>query len=162
MKNAGGFTLIETLVALVVAATTASVVLALTHSHYRRAEQSRSLADSVTAVLNDSAAISAGAWREGALAAGTGADAGAIWQLVPTDRALPPLRVENIELAGNPAPPLAVAYTPFQRFGIIRDGHSLWLIAPSLPPPAAVQAAPKPQTDSSPAAQGPGMTAGKR
>lgn len=162
MRPAAGFTLIETLVALVVAATAASVVLALTHSHYRRAAQSRSLADAVTAMLNDSAALSAGTWREGTLAQGTGLEASAEWRLVPADKTLPPLQVENIEIAGNPAPPVGVAFTPFQRFGIARDGLSLWLIAPSLPPPTAVMPTPKAPADAVSAPQVPAMGAGKR
>lgn len=132
--NAQGFTLIETLLALAVAATAASVILALVHSHYRRTETARAASEETIRLLNDRAWLDSANWRSGDLANDT---AGLPRLAPPTGAPWPHLRVENVEISGViPPPPMAAAHTPFQRFGIEHAGRALWFVAPALPPPA--------------------------
>ncbi len=58
-----GFTLLETLVALVVAATAAAIILSFTRSQYLRAVKEREHAGAVTRVLNNAVRLNLLNWR---------------------------------------------------------------------------------------------------
>lgn len=141
-----GFTLIETLVALVVAATVASVVLSMVHGLYRRAQQSRAQTERIVALINDSVMVRASRWQDGALVQESDG-----WRLLAARGNTPPLLVDNVELSGTQPPPLGVAHTPYQRFGLRREERTLWFIAPALPPPAGVAQAAVPEAPPKPA-----------
>jgi prepilin-type N-terminal cleavage/methylation domain-containing protein len=146
-KPARGFTLIETLIALVVAATAATVILAQVRGFYMRAERQRAAEFAATRVLNDVARLAPDSWPPVAEkgrepAAETGWRAGgaevrtpALWPLLLPADVSSTVQVNNFSLALTAAqlPPVEVAYTPFQRLEVDSDGLSASLLMPALP-----------------------------
>lgn len=128
-----GFTLIETLVALTLAATAAAIMLASVRGLFLRAEQARTHEVAVVTLLNDLTRIAHAHWRNGQLE--THPD-----NMVLATPELPTIQVDNATIrAGQPAPPLAVAFTPFQRYSLHSQRHALSFLAPSLPSPVNTQ-----------------------
>lgn len=143
-----GFTLIEVLVALVVAAMAAAVVLSFTRTQYLRAAQERTYATAVTQLVNDAVRLRITDWREW------------VFELPqPPERAgrltAPPwaagdsvvinanLGVDNFVLfSQDHVPPLAIAYTPIQRFSLSETarGNTVAFLAAALPPPQGAAA----------------------
>ena len=135
-RRSRGFTLIETLVALVVAATAASVILAMTRGMYQRAEQQRSRGQAISRLTNDVVRLGATDWRKGAMR--IGADR---VEMVPAIGAefSPELVGRNFAVRdGYPLPPIEIAFTPVQEF-VMRDRQGspaqIRFLGPSLPHP---------------------------
>jgi prepilin-type N-terminal cleavage/methylation domain-containing protein len=126
-----GFTLIETLVALLIAAIGAAVVLSHVRTLMLRSEREQAHQLAMLQLLNDSLRLSHGGppasaphlERDALVIEGTPAEA---W---------PTVRVWNYSLRGDTLPPISIAYTPFQLFGVSRDRYTLHAIAPGLKPP---------------------------
>ena len=142
-NGARGFTLIETLIALVVAATAAAVILAQLRTLVARAEQERAHELAVLRLLNESARLSLGS---------PGGE-----RLEPVDNdslkihyrdpAWPVVTVRNFSATGQQAPPLLLAYTPFQLYTVSEPPYALSLVAPAIRRPDAIlpkQPAPAP------------------
>jgi prepilin-type N-terminal cleavage/methylation domain-containing protein len=137
VRREEGFTLIETLIALTVAATAAAVILAQVRGLYQRAERETAATYAATRLLNNAARLGAdAAWRDGAMQVRDGA-------LVPTP---PPawlagvLAIHNFAVSGDArsTPPVEAAYTPFQRAALAEDGRELCLLVPALRSPAGM------------------------
>ena len=134
-----GFTLIETMLALVVAAFSATVILANTRALMQRAEQEQRLVRGGGQLLND------------VVLAKLGQPPRPIQEL-ERDRTVlsandggktPPVGVYNFSLSGErPLPPVQLAFTPFQRFALERDGLAISYLAKGLPPPSTWHSAP--------------------
>jgi prepilin-type N-terminal cleavage/methylation domain-containing protein len=133
-NGARGFTLIETLIALVVAATAAAVILAQLRGLVARAEQARAHELAVLRLLNESARLSLGS---------PGGE-----RLEPVDNdslkihyrdpAWPVVTVRNFSATGEPVPPLLLAYTPFQLYTVSEAPYVLSLVAPGIRRPDAI------------------------
>lgn len=132
--KARGFTLIEVLVALTVAGAAAAVILAQIHGLMRRADQERRHQDMVSGLLNDSARLAATVIAEARQELGDEKIT-----LHPGGRDLPMVEVSNVSVAGEKVlPPIRIAYTPFQRYAVVREGRELSFLAPALPATATV------------------------
>ncbi|HEY6898506.1 MAG TPA: prepilin-type N-terminal cleavage/methylation domain-containing protein [Rhodocyclaceae bacterium] len=130
-----GFTLIEVLVALTVAGAAAAVILAQIHGLMRRADQERRHQDMVSGLLNDSARLAAIVIAEAHQQLGDEKIS-----LQPSGQGLPTVEVSNISVAGEKVlPPIRIAYTPFQRYSVVREGRALSFLAPALPAVSTVR-----------------------
>ncbi len=138
MRREEGFTLLETLVALIVAAMAAAVIAAAVRGEFQRAEMHRRHASAAIEAANRFTVVRQTDWRS--------------WQASPDHekillgaslrRADDPwpgtIEVYNHSLqAQSSLPPPEAAYTPLQRVSVTEaDGrYALSFIAPSLPPP---------------------------
>lgn len=162
-----GFTLLETLVALVVAATAAAIILSFTRAQYQRAVKEREHAGAVTRVLNNAVRLNLHHWRAWPMTPGNGSLT-LESPTVTTEATRPgPVDVRNFLLrSAELMPPIEIAYTPLQEFyvGETAGRYSLSFIAAALPPPAdsslltqlpaALQAAANAQAAGKPAAPG--------
>lgn len=133
-----GFTLLETLVALVVATAAAAIILSLTRAQYQRAIKEREHALAVTQLMNNAARLGQVDWR--AWPAVSGENLLRLDGRTRTSEALDPgpIDVRNFLLASNDlVPPIAIAYTPLQQFGVGESSgrYSLSFVAASLVPP---------------------------
>ena len=151
-----GFTLIETLVALLIAAIGAAVVLSHVRTLMLRSEREQAHQVATLQLLNDSLRLAHGGppvsaprlERDDLLIEGA-----------PEDDA-PTVRVRNFSVSGATLPPISIAYTPFQLFGVSRDRYTLEAIAPALKSPEAARESPSgsapdaPKTANPPAAGG--------
>ena len=129
--NSRGFTLVETLVALVVAAIATSVILAMVKGLMQRAEiEQRHVLDTI-GLLNDSVLFGQRfPYPDPDIVRNPGE-----WSVTSRrEDNLPTVRVRNFSLAGpRLTPPLEVAITPLQTFAIARNRHAITVIAPGLP-----------------------------
>lgn len=129
-----GFTLIETLLALVVAAFAAAVISAMVRGLYDHAVRQARVENQVLALINQSVRLQHLPWREGVPHEENGE-----LSLLPASADIPLVKVANHQLReGMPVPPRNLAYTPFQIFsvaGTLDDGQSLHFLAPALTPP---------------------------
>lgn len=139
LRRTRGFTLIETLVALVVVAIAAAVILAMTRSLYHSAERRRAHSHAITRLSNDVARLDVPAWRKRPFQI----DAESVRLSPAAGESSPPapsLSGRNFAVRGGyPLPPVAIAFTPIQEFTLSAGGDSdleLRFLAPSLPYPA--------------------------
>jgi type II secretory pathway pseudopilin PulG len=131
--------LLETLVALVVAATAAAIILSFTRAQFQRVVKEREHTRAATQVLNNSVRLSLLDWRAWPLAPDKG-------YLTMEERTGAPeavnpgsLEVRNFLLRSSDLiPPVEIAYTPLQQFtvGETSRRYSLSFVAAALPPPA--------------------------
>ena len=134
-----GFTLIETLVALVIAAAAAAVILSHVRTLMLRAEKEQAHQLAVLQLLNDSLRVSYGRFanagtprlEDNALLLDVAATRGA---------AMAPVRVSNFSPTGEKLPPISFAYTTFQLFSIGRDRYAINAVSAALPSPVAAAA----------------------
>jgi len=137
-----GFTLIETLVALVVAATAAAVILAQVRGLFLRAEREQAAERATIAVLNGIAQLAGtdgdapGSWRAG----GTVPHEDALRLTQPPEDLAAEVAIVNFTVTGSAReiPPVEVAYTPFQRIAVTSGGRELCYLAPALKSPAGM------------------------
>jgi prepilin-type N-terminal cleavage/methylation domain-containing protein len=129
-----GFTLIETLVALVIAAAGAAVILAHVRSLMLRAEREQAHQFAVLRLLNDSLRLVHGG-AQAVEAPRLEKDRLVIVQRGTVREALLPVLVRNFSPLGETLPAVGLAYTPFQVFSVERDIYALHRIGPALPPP---------------------------
>ena len=134
-----GFTLIETLVALVIAAAAAAVILSQVRTLMLRAEKEQAHQLAVLQLLNDSLRVSHGGFTNAA-APRIEEDALLLDTGNTPDRAMPPVRVRNFSLRGEKLPPISFAYTQFQLFTTERDRYAIHTIRAALPSPVAAAA----------------------
>lgn len=129
--RAGGFTLIETLVALVVATTAATVIFASVRALLQRAEQEQRQLSSAVSTLNASVLYATFAPYPNPLLTPNVEHV----EVQPTDSQLPAMRVRNFSVLGDKVlPPVSVAYTPFQAYTTTTDERfAITMIAGSLP-----------------------------
>ena len=140
-KHPSGFTLIETLVALVIATIAATVVLNHVHTLLQRAEKEQSHQLAALQLLNDSLRLSHGGL------------ANAQQPRLENDRLvieagdrgqfdLPLVEVHNFSVRNEALPPIVFAYTPFQTFSVRRDRYAIVALAPAVKAPAGVNTVP--------------------
>jgi prepilin-type N-terminal cleavage/methylation domain-containing protein len=137
MRGGGGFTLLETLIALVIAAVAASVILSHVRTLMLRSEKEQAHQFAVLQLLNDSLRLTHGAMPAEPVPR---IEKEELWiDLTDKDWAgMPAVRVSNFSARGEALPPVSFAYTPFQLYSTTRDRYALFAIAPSLKPPAGV------------------------
>ena len=133
--GADGFTLVEVLVAMTILVISATVILGYVRTLMQRAEREQAHQLAVLRVLNDSLRLVHGGARDAGAPRLEG-DKLVIAPLNPARDALPPVEVRNFSALGEVLPAVGLAYTPYQVFGVAREGYSLHLLGPSLPPPA--------------------------
>ena len=133
-QGARGFTLIETLIALVVAATAAAVILAQLRVLVARAEQERTHEMAVLRLLNESVRLSFGS-PGGERIEPVDKDS---LQIHYRDPAWPVVTVRNFSATGQEVPPLVFAYTPFQLYTVSEGTHAFSLVAPGIRRPDAI------------------------
>lgn len=171
-SDARGFTLIETLVALVIAATAAAIILSHVRTLMLRAEKEHSHQSAVLQVINDSLRLSRTAVTAASLRSRPEKDCLMLEGYELSQRELSAVQACNIAVKGEPLPPISFAYTPFQSFGVSRDQYSLYFVSPALPAPdngdKIEQATARPAAQSAPFAfapldaPGPGVAATDR
>jgi prepilin-type N-terminal cleavage/methylation domain-containing protein len=144
IRGARGFTLIETLIALVIAASAAAVILAQLRGLVARVDQERSHELAVLRLLNASARLALGS-PGGERVEPADKDSLRIHYLDPT---WPEVTVRNFSSTGQAVPPVVFAYTPFQIFTVSEGPYALSLVAPGIPRPDAI---PPPPATSTPA-----------
>lgn len=134
-----GFTLIETLVALVIAATAAAVILSHVRTLMLRSEKEHSHQLAVLQLLNDSlrasrsnpaASLPPRIERDALVL-----DAGGTHEPV-----MSPVKVRNFSMNGEKLPPVSFAYTPFQLFAVERDRYAIHAVSAALASPVAAAA----------------------
>ena len=133
--NSRGFTLLETLVALVIAATAAAIILSHVRTLMLRAEKEHSHQTAVLQVINDSLRLSQTAVTAASLQLRPEKDCLMLEGYELAQRDLPAVQACNIAVKGEVLPPITFAYTPFQSFGVSRDQYSLYFVSPALPAP---------------------------
>lgn len=139
MRRSQGFTLIETLIALVVAATAAAVILTQLRGLVAREEQVRRHEMSVLRLLNESVWLSLGSPGGERVVQ---EDPFTLRIFYP-DPARPPVQVHNFSADGRKVPPLALAYTPFQRYSVATESYEFSVVAPAVRREDAIKPAPK-------------------
>jgi len=136
-----GFTLIETLVALVIATIAATVVLKHVHTLMQRAEKEQSHQLAALQLLNDSLRLS-----HGGLANARPPKLENDRLLIEADDqslfGLPLVEVHNFSVRNEALPPIVFAYTPFQSFSVKRDRYAIVALAPAVKTPAGVNTVP--------------------
>jgi prepilin-type N-terminal cleavage/methylation domain-containing protein len=133
-RRSAGFTLIETLVALTIAAAAAAVILSYVRTLMLRAEREQAHQLAAMRLLNDGMRLVYGGAQD------TGEPRLERDRLVflPRDTApgaMPPVEVRNFSPLGETLPAVGLAYTPFQLYGVEREGYRLHRIGPGLAPP---------------------------
>lgn len=126
--GAHGFTLIETLIALVVAATAAAAILSQLRGLVARVEQERAHELAVLQLLNESARLSFGS--PGGERIET-VDEERL-RIIYADPARPVVTVRNFSARNQRIPPVALAYTPFQVYTLSERNHEFSLLAPGI------------------------------
>lgn len=129
-----GFTLVETLIALVVAASAAAVVFALLRGLMDRAAREQAHALSAMRLLND-ATLAAKLPRD---TAQQHVDGDRLW-LDFGNPSAPRMEVRNarVHTGKSVLPPVRAAFTPFQTFHVGDDRFQFTFIAPALLSPEA-------------------------
>ena len=131
-----GFTLIETLVALVIAATAAAVILSQVRTLMLRAEKEQSHQLAVLQLLNDSLRVSYGD-RTPSIPPRIERDV----LVLDAQDPMPTVKVQNFSVRGEQLPPVSFAYTPFQLFVTERDRYAIHAASAALASPVAAAAA---------------------
>ena len=139
MPRERGFTLIETLIALVIAAAAAAIILSQVRTLMLRAEKEQAHQLALLQLLNDSLRLS----YRGLQATAPLIEQDRLVMQAPVAGQDDPLQVEvrNFSVQGEVLPPVPLAYTPFQLFGVSRDRYTLHALAPGLKPSADALAA---------------------
>ena len=137
--KAKGFTLVETLVALVIAATAAAVILSHVRTLMLRAEKEQSHQLAVLQLLNDSLRVSYGNPAT-SLPPRIEQDALVLDAGRTSDGTIPPIRVRNFSVQGEQLPPISFAYTPLQLFITERDRYAIHAVSAALASPVAADA----------------------
>jgi len=132
-QSGRGFTLIETLVALLIAAIGAAVVLSHVRTLMARSEREQAHQVAVLQLLNDSLRLAYG----GPPRSSPRLESDVLVIDASSQDDVPTVRVRNFSVRGQTLPPIAIAYTPFQLFGVSRDRYSLEAIAPALKAPGS-------------------------
>ena len=134
MQHVRGFTLIETLIALVIAATAAAIIFSQLRTLTLRAEKEQAHQLALLQLLNDSLRLS----YRGLQATSPLIEQDRLLLQAPVAGQEDPLRVEvrNFSVGGEVLPPVSIAYTPFQLFGVSRNRYTLHALAPGLKPAA--------------------------
>lgn len=132
--QARGFTLIETLVALVLATIAAAVVLEQVHSLMQRAEREQSHQLAAMQLLNDSLRMSNGGISDFPIPR-LEKDHLVIEPYDSNDLGLPVIEVRNYSVRNEALPPIEFAYTPFQSFEVSRDRYTLHALRPGIKAP---------------------------
>ena len=132
MPRERGFTLIETLIALVIAAAAAAIILSQVRTLMLRAEKEQAHQLALLQLLNDSLRLS----YRGLQATAPLIEQDRLVMQAPVAGQDDPLQVEvrNFSVQGEVLPPVPLAYTPFQLFGVSRDRYTLHALAPGLKP----------------------------
>ena len=134
--NRRGFTLIETLVALVIAAIAAAVILSQVRTLMLRAEKEQSHQLAVLQLLNDSLRATHGGFAKLAVPRLEQDELQIEAQAVVNDeKALPLVKVRNFLPNGGKLPPISFAYTPFQLFITEQDRYAIHSVSAALPSP---------------------------
>jgi len=141
--NRRGFTLIETLVALVIAAIAAAVILSQVRTLMLRAEKEQSHQLAVLQLLNDSLRVSHGGFANPP-APRLEQDALLIDARAANNEKTPLIKVRNFLLNDEKLPPISFAYTPFQLYIAEQDRYALHFVSAALPSPTVAEAAPAP------------------
>jgi prepilin-type N-terminal cleavage/methylation domain-containing protein len=136
VAGARGFTLIETLVALLIAAIGAAVVLSHVRTLMLRSEREQAHQLAALQLLNDSLRLSHG----GPPASAPQLEGDELVIEAAPAEGWPTVRVWNFSTRGETLPPIAIAYTPFQLFGVSRDRYTLHAVAPGLKSPGSARA----------------------
>lgn len=137
--NARGFTLLETLVALVIAATAAAVILSNVRTLMLRAEKEHSHQSAVLQVINDSLRLSRATVTAASLHLRPEKNCLILEGHELSQLELSAVQACNIAVKQEPLPPITFAYTPFQSFGVSRGQYSLYFVAPALPTPDNIE-----------------------
>lgn len=129
----GGFTLLETLVALVIAATAAAVISAFLRGIVARVIKEQEHQVAVLRLLNQTALL-----RVAPLNDARWVYEQDVLRLLPAQPELPEVVVRNYlpEDYGIPPPPIELAFTPYQRLTVQAGRHTLQFLRPALPSPA--------------------------
>ena len=130
-----GFTLLETLVALVIAATAAGIILTHVRTLMVRAEKEHDHQSAVLQVINDSLRLSRTTVTPASLHLRPEKDCLMLEGYELSQHDLTAVQACNIAIKGEVLPPITFAYTPFQSFGVSRGQYSLYFVSPSLPSP---------------------------
>ena len=127
-----GFTLLETLVALVIAATAAAVISAFLRGIIARVQKEQEHQVAVLRLLNQPALL-----RVSALIDARWVYEKEVLRLLPARPELPEVVVRNYlpDDGGIPLPPIELAFTPYQRLTIEAGRHTLQFLRPALPSP---------------------------
>lgn len=139
LSDARGFTLIETLVALVIAATASAIILGHVRTLMLRAEKERSHQSAVLQAINDSLRLSRATVTVASLRSRPEKDCLVLDGYELSQRELSAVQACNIAVRGEPPPPITFAYTPFQSFGVSRGQYSLYFVSPALPTPDNIE-----------------------
>jgi prepilin-type N-terminal cleavage/methylation domain-containing protein len=131
-RRARGFTLLETLVALVIAATAAAVISAFLRGILARVQKEQEHQVAVLRLLNQTALL-----RVSALTDARWVYEKELLRLLPARPELPEVVVRNYlpDDAGIPLPPIELAFTPYQRLTVESGRHTLQFLRPALPSP---------------------------
>lgn len=136
-----GFTLIETLVALVIAAIAAAVILSQVRALMLRAEKEQSHQLAVLQLLNDSLRISHGRIPSQPLPR-LEHDTLLIDAQTTDGQQTPLVKVRNFLLNDEKLPPISFAYTPFQLYSTEQDRYAIHIVSGALPSPDVPAPAP--------------------
>jgi prepilin-type N-terminal cleavage/methylation domain-containing protein len=130
-----GFTLLETLVALVVAATAAAVISAFLRGIVARVEKEQLHQLAVMQLMNKTALLQAAPLMDARWVYDKD-----VLRLLSTYPELPEVEVRNYSpedgSTGIPLPPIDLAFTPYQRLSVQVDRYTLQFLRPALPSPA--------------------------
>lgn len=127
-----GFTLLETLVALVIAAAAAAVILSFIRTLMLRAEKEQAHQLAAMQLLNDS--VRAEHFRATAAQPRLDGDT-LLLDGQPDEGGWPQIRVRNFSVRGEKLPPISFAYTSFQLFITERDRYAIHAASAALPSP---------------------------
>lgn len=136
---ARGFTLLETLLALMVAAVAATVIIAMLRGLMDRANREQRHLHAAMQLVNEAARA-----RSLPLNEATPKFENKRLHLIFRDPNLPAVEVRNINVLGGKSqlPPIEAAYTPFQSFHLSKDKYSIAFLAPALDSPEPAKAKP--------------------
>lgn len=137
-----GFTLLETLVALVIAAAAAAVILSFIRTLMLRAEREQAHQLAVMQLLNDS--VRAEHFRSAKVQTRLDGDT-LLLEGQQDEGGLPQIRVRNFSVRGEKLPPISFAYTSFQLFIAERDRYAIHAASAALPSPVGGDARQPPQ-----------------
>lgn len=133
LRGVEGFTLLETLVALVVAATAAAVVSAFLRGIISRVEKEQEHQLAVLRLVNRAAVLRTSPLVETRWVY----EQNDVLRLVPSRPELPEIEVRNYlpEGSGVPPPPIEIAFTTYQQMTVRENRYGLHFLRPALPSP---------------------------
>lgn len=133
LRNPRGFTLIETLIALVVAATAAAVILSMVRGLRAGVEQEHAHEWDVLRLINDSLRLAVVGVDEKRVVLEPKATDQLLLRFDAPE--LPRVVVRNFSVTVPRVPPITLAYTPLQQFSLEQGIYTLTVIGPSLSRP---------------------------